>query len=106
MEKQSPPRNWNHCLLAERVVELQEAVKEYVTFNHQDIIRGLGTDEEPQATIFSQVLSSLSEDSDVGRATTHTAGTAAERDMTKCTASLARTEMANPCLLFIMASVA
>ena len=33
-EKQSPPRSWNLSPLAESVVELQEAVKEYVTFNH------------------------------------------------------------------------
>ena len=36
-EKQSLPRNWNLHPLAESV-ELWEAVKEYVTFNHQDII--------------------------------------------------------------------
>ena len=53
VEKQSLPRNWNLCLLAESIIELQEAVKEYVTFNHQDVIRDLGTDEEPQPTIFS-----------------------------------------------------
>ena len=56
VEKQSLPRNWNLCLLAESIIELWEAVKEYVTFNHQDIVQGLGTDEEPQATIFSWVL--------------------------------------------------
>ena len=52
-EKQSVPRHWSLHPLAESVIELWEAVKEYVTFNHQDIICGLGTDEEPQATIFS-----------------------------------------------------
>ena len=57
-EKQSLPRSWNLRPLVESVVELWEAVKEYVTFNHRDVIRGLGTNEEPQATIFSQVLSS------------------------------------------------
>ena len=106
MEKQSPPRKWNVHLLAESIIELWEAIKEYITFNHQDIIWGLGTDEEPQATIFSQVLSSPSENSDVGRTTTHTVGTATERDTTDHTASSVRTEMENPCLLFVMASVA
>ena len=100
MEKQSLPRRWNLHPLAESVIELWEAVKEYVTFNHQDVIRGLGTDEEPQATIFSQVLSSPSKDQEAGRATTHATGTAA-----KHTISLARTEMENSCLLFITASV-
>ena len=33
-EKQSPPRSWNLHPLAKRVIELWEAVKEYVTFNH------------------------------------------------------------------------
>ena len=53
VEKQSLPRHWNLHPLAESVIELQEVVKEYVTFNHQDVICGLGTDEEPQATFFS-----------------------------------------------------
>ena len=64
------------------------------------------TDEEPQATIFSQVLSSPSKNPDVGRTATNTAGTVAERDMTEHATSSARTKMENPCLLFIMASVA
>ena len=105
MEKQSLLGNWNLHPLAEGIIELQEAVKEYVTFNHQDVIHGLGMDEEPQATVFSRVLSSPSENSDVGRTTTHAAGTAAKRDMTECAALLARTEMENPCLLFITASM-
>ena len=37
-EKQSPPKSQNLCPLAESVVELQEAVKEYITFTHWDII--------------------------------------------------------------------
>ena len=105
-EKQSLSRSWNLCPLVESVIELWEAVKEYVTFNHQDIIWGLGTDEKPQSTIFSQVVSSPSEDQEAGRATTHTTGTAAKRDMAECTTLLARTEMENPCLLFVTASVA
>ena len=101
----SLPRNSNLCPLAESIIELWEAVKEYVTFNHQDVIQGLGTDEEPQATIFSQVLSSLSKNPEVRRTTTHTAGTATERDTTKHITSLARTQMENPCLLSVMTSV-
>ena len=94
-EKHSPPRSQNLCPLVESVVKLWEAVREYVTFNHQDIIRGLGTDEEPQATIFSWVMSSPSNNPEVGRMTTYTA----KRDTTECTTSLARTKMENPCLL-------
>ena len=48
---------------------------------------------------------SLQINQEAGRATTHTVGTAAERDTTECTASPARTEMENPYLLFVMASV-
>ena len=73
VEKQSLPRSWNLHPLADSVIELWEVVKEYVTFNHQDVTKGLGTDEEPQATIFSQVLSSPSENQEAGRTTTHTA---------------------------------
>ena len=105
-EKQSLPRHWSLCPLVGSVVELWEVVKEYITFNHQDVICGLGTDEEPQATIFSQVLSSPSENSDVGGTATNTAGTVTKRDTTECATSLARTEMENPCLLFVTASVA
>ena len=106
MEKQSPPKRQNLCPLAETVIELQEAVKEYITFTHWDIIQGLGTDEESHATIFSRVLSSSSEDQEVGRAATHATQLAAKRDMTEHTTPLARVKMENPCLLFVMASVA
>ena len=105
-EKQSLPRHWSLRPLAESVMELQEVVKEYITFNHQDVICGLGADEEPQATIFSQVLSPLSENSDVGRTATNTAGTVAKKDITEHATSLARTKMENPCLLFVTSSVA
>ena len=104
-EKQSPPRHWSLRPLVESVIELQETVKEYITFNHQDVICGLGTEEKPQATIFSQVLSSPSENSEVRRTTTNTAGTATKRDITVHATSLAGTKMENPCLLFVMASV-
>ena len=62
VEKQSPLRSQDLRPLAESVVELWEAVKEHVTFNHQDIIQGLrATDfqspgHEPHATIFSCML--------------------------------------------------
>ena len=35
-EKQSPPRSLDLCPLAGSVVKLWEAVREHVTFNHQD----------------------------------------------------------------------
>ena len=111
VEKQSLPRSQNLCPLAESVIELWEAVKEYVTFNYQDIIWDLGMThvesprQEPYATIFSHVLSSPSEEQEVRRATTHATSTVTKRDMAKCTVSPARTERENTCLLFVTASV-
>ena len=61
---------------------------------------------EPHATIFSHVLSSPKEEQELRRTTTYVASTAAVRDMVKYTASPARTERKNPCLLFAAASVA
>ena len=58
-EKQSLPRSQNLCPLAESVIELWEAVKEYVTCNHQDIVQGLGVTHiesprhEPHTTILA-----------------------------------------------------
>ena len=96
----------------ESVIELQEAVKAYVTLNYLGIIRDLGmTNEEspshePRATIFSCMLSSPKEEQELRRTTTYIASTATERDMVEYTASPARTESKNPCLLFVTASVA
>ena len=111
-KKQSPLRSQNLHPLAESVIELWEAVKDYVTLNYLDIIWDLGvTDKEslshePQATLFSHVLSSPKEEHVLRRTTTYVTSTAAERDMAKYTASPARTGRENPCLLFVTASVA
>ena len=81
-EKQSLLRSQNLRPLAESVIELQEAVKEYVTFNHQDIVRGLGATriESPRhEPIFSHVLSSPSEEQEVRRATTYAASPIAKK---------------------------
>ena len=111
-EKQSPLRSQNLRPLAESVIELWEVVKEYVTLNYLDIIQDLGmTNEEspshePHGTIFSCMLSSPKEEQELRRTTTYVASTATERDMVEYTASPARTESENPCLLFVTASVA
>ena len=112
VEKQSPLRSQNLHPLVESAVELWEAVKEYVTFNHQDIVRGLGATHvqsprhESHTTIFSCMLSSLSEEQEVRRATTYAASPVTKRDMAECATSPAGTERENPCLLFVTASVA
>ena len=112
VEKQSPPRSQNLHPLVESVVELWETVKEYVTLNYLDIIRDLGvTDKEslshePQATIFSCMLSSPKEEQEPRRTTTHIAPLAAKRDMAEYTPSPTRTERENPYLILVMASVA
>ena len=80
VEKQSLPRSRNLHTLAESVVELQEAVNEYVIFNYRDIIRDLGATHnaspthEPHTPIFSHMLSSPSEEQ-VRGATTHASST-------------------------------
>ena len=111
-EKQSPLESWNLHPLAESVIELWEMVKEYVTLNYLDIIQDLGaTDEEspshePQATIFSCVLPPPRQEQELRRTTTYVASLAAERDMAEYTASPAKTERENPCLLLVTTSVA
>ena len=112
VEKRSLPRSQDLCPLGESVIELQEVVKEYVTLNYLDIIWDLGmSDKEspihvPHTTIFSCMLSSPKEEQELRRTTTYIASTATKRDMAKYTASPARTERENPCLLLVTASVA
>ena len=61
-EKHNLPDSPDFYLLAGGVVELREAVKEYVTFTNWDVLWGLGavypgaTNQWPQTTLFSQVL--------------------------------------------------
>ena len=87
-------------------------VKEYVTLNYLDIMWDLVvTDKEspshdPQATIFSHVLSSPIEEQEPRRTTTHIASLASERDMAKYIPSPTRTEGENPYLILVTASVA
>ena len=104
-EKQSPPKRQNLHSLAESDIKLWEAVKEYVTFTHWDIIWGLETEEESHTTIFSRVLSSSSEDQKVGEAATYSTHLAAKRDTTECIAPSPRIKVENPCLLLVTVSV-
>ena len=100
------------CPLAGSVVELRETVQEHVTFTNWDILWGLGavhlgaTNQWPQATLFSQVLSLLVKEQDFTEATTHTASPAvADVDMARCTTPPSGTERENQYLLVITASV-
>ena len=52
------------------------------------------------------MLLSPSEEQEVGGATTYATSIVAKRDMAEHTASSSRTEMENPCLLLVTASVA
>ena len=69
-EKLNLPRSLDLCPLAGGVVELRETVQEHVTFNHWDVVQGLGvihlgsTSRWPQTTLFSHVLSPLVEGQD------------------------------------------
>ena len=55
VEKQSLPRSQNLCPLAESVVKLWEAVKEYVTFTHWDIVQDLGVTNLDSSMIFTMI---------------------------------------------------
>ena len=89
------------------VVKLWEAVREHVTFNHRDVVRGIGAthlgspSHEPHATIFSHVLSLPGEEQEFRKATTYAASSVTEEDMAECTTSPTRTERENPCLLVV-----
>ena len=88
--------------LAGSVVELIKMVQEYVTFNHWDVLQGLGaihlgsTSKWPQTTLFSCVLSPLVEGQDFMEATTYTASPIAEEDLTRCTTPLSETRKREP----------
>ena len=101
------------------VVELREAVREYVTFTNWEVFWELGavypgaTNQQPQTTLFSQVLSPLgnkSSELDTGftEATTQTAPLAvADVDTARCTTPLFGMERENQyhCYLYRAASL-
>ena len=86
-------------------------MQEHVTFNHWDVVYGLGaihlgsTSWWPQTTLFSHVLSSPVERQDFMETTNHTISSAAEEDTTRCTTLPSRAEKDNRYLLVITASV-
>ena len=110
-EKLNLPRSLDLHPLAGSVVELRETVQEHVTFNHWDVVQGLGvihlgsTSQWPQTTLFSHVLSLPVEGQDLMESTTHTASPIAKEDVTRCTTPLSGTERENWYLLVITASV-
>ena len=57
------------CPLVGSVVELRETVQEHVTFTNRDVLQGYpgDTNQWPQATLFSQVLSLLVTEQDLQR---------------------------------------
>ena len=107
-EKVSPLRSPDLHPLAGSVVELREMVREYVVFNHWDVVQDLGathlepTHCQPHATLFSHVLSLLGEEQEQREATTHAA---MEEDMTRCITLPSRMERENQYLLLITTSV-
>ena len=110
-EKLNPPRSLDLCPLTESVVELMETVQEYVTFNHWDVVQGLGvihlgsTSKWPQTTLFSCMLSPLVDGQDFMEATPHTTSPIAEEDVTRCTTPPSETEREGWYLLVVTASV-
>ena len=111
-EELNLPENPDLCPLAGSVVELRETVEEHVTFTNGDVLQGLGvvypgaTNQWPQATLFSQVLSLLVAEQDFTEATIHTASPAvADVDTARCTTPPSGMEGENWYLLIITASV-
>ena len=110
-EKLNPPRSLDLHPLAGSVVELRETVQEYVTFDHWDVVQGLGvihlgsTSQWPQTTLFIHMLSLLVEGQDFMEAITHTTSPIAEEDMTRCTTLPSEAERESWYLLVVTASM-
>ena len=111
VEKLKLPKSLDLCPLAGSVAELRETMREHFTFNHWDVVQGLGaihlgsTSQWPQITLFSCILSLPVEGQDFTETTTHTTSSAAEEDMTRCATPQSETEKENQYLLVIIASV-
>ena len=107
-EKLNLPRNPDLCPLVGSVVELRETMQEHVTFNHWDVVQGLGaihlgsTSQWLQATLFSCILRLPVEGQDFMEATTQSN---TEEDKVGCTTPLPRTEGENQYLFVVTASV-
>ena len=86
-------------------------MQEYVTFDHWDVVQGLGvihlgsTSQWSQTTLFSHMLPLPVGGQDFVEPTTHTASPVAEEDMTRCTTPLSETERESWYLLVVTASV-
>ena len=110
-EKHNPLRSPDLHPLVESVVELREAMWEHVTFNHWDVVQGLGEihlgsmSQWPQTTLFSHVLRLPAEGQDFIEATTPTTPSTAEEDMTGWTTPLPRTEGEDGYLFVVTTSV-
>ena len=90
---------------------LEWQAQQLVTFNHWDVVQGLGvihlgsTSRWPQTTLFSHMLSPPVAGQDFMETTTVTASPIAEEDVTRCTTPLSGTERENRYLLVVTASV-
>ena len=91
VEKFNLPRSPDLCPLVGSVVQLRETVREHVTFNHWDVVWGLGaihlgsTSQWSQMPPFSHVLSPPVEGQNFMETTTHTTSPIAEEYVTRCT---------------------
>ena len=110
-EKLNLPRSPDLHPLTGSIVELRETIQEHVTFNHWDVVQGLGaihlgsTSQWPQTTLFNSILVLPVEEQDFTETTTHTTPSTAEEDMTGCTTQPPRTERENQYLFVVTASV-
>ena len=91
-EKLNLPESPNLCPLVGSALDLRETVQEHVTFTNWDVLQGLGvihqgaTNQRPQTTLFSQVLSLPVGEQDFMEVTTNTASPfVADMDTARCT---------------------
>ena len=77
VEKLNLPRSPDLCPLVGSIVELRENVQVHVTFNHWDVVQGLGAihwgsmSQWPQTTLFNCLLRPPVEGPDFTEATPH-----------------------------------
>ena len=92
------PRSPDLCPLVGSVVEQREAVREHVTFNHLDVVQGLGA-------IHLGSMRPPVEGQDFTEATTSTTLSTAEEDTTEYTTLPPKTEGENQYLFVVTSSV-
>ena len=106
-EKLKPPRSLDLCLLAGCVVELRETAQEHVTFNHWDVVQGLGAIHlgGPKPPCLATYCHHLLRDRILQKPPPTPLLLLLMKTTTRCTTLPSGTEKENPYLLVVTASV-